>query len=442
MKLSPTLGRITDSQIAESSSLAFKSSLKVGEVLKGLVVRALDNKQFVISFKGHQLITEMDFPLKRGQEIQAKVVSLGENIRMSFMPATTTNGFSPEVVALLDQANFPVSQQTHDFAQILYQHKLPIDSKTLNSLIQYGQQANFPMGGDHNVLVTGWLLNLPSGSHLFQALQNLYYRREKLDFSLRALKNALNYSMQSPTDSVIDKTLVQEFLETINPLDFGTKNLAKQLSEFANGLGLSYERKLFLASQKQKNTQGFLQEKTLKANLLRLKSQFSPSTQLPDDSSSRIGKAIDSMLLQIDTLELAMNPLIAGRSQVYLQIPYASIKKDLSADVLGYSPDDESKLSIENMRLEMSIETENLGCLRVNLHILQRQMNCLIMSEEQRFSDFIIDEKIDLLERMQSIRYNLNNVAFQVVDLSKIEMEVVPRISRSAGNVGRIDVSA
>ena len=94
------------------------------------------------------------------------------------------------------------------------------------------------------------------------------------------------------------------------------------------------------------------------------------------------------------------------------------------------------------MRLEMSIETENLGCLRVNLHILQRQMNCLIMSEEQRFSDFIVDEKIDLLERMQSIRYNLNNVAFQVVDLSKIEMEVVPRISRSAGNVGRIDVSA
>ena len=109
---------------------------------------------------------------------------------------------------------------------------------------------------------------------------------------------------------------------------------------------------------------------------------------------------------------------------------------------MGYSPDDESKLNIENMRLEMSIETENLGCLRVNLHVLQRQMNCLIMSEEQRFSDFIVDEKNDLLERMQSIRYNLNNMAFQVVDLSKIEMEVVPRISRSTGNVGRIDVSA
>ena len=95
MKLSPTLSRITDSQIAESSSLAFKSSLKVGEVLKGLVVRVLDNKQFVISFKGHQLITEMDFPLRRGQEIQAKVVSLGENIRMSFVPTTTPNAPPP-----------------------------------------------------------------------------------------------------------------------------------------------------------------------------------------------------------------------------------------------------------------------------------------------------------------------------------------------------------
>ena len=137
-----------------------------------------------------------------------------------------------------------------------------------------------------------------------------------------------------------------------------------------------------------------------------------------------------------------MNPLITGRSQVYFQIPYSGNKKDLSAEVLGYNLDDQDKLDTENMRLEMSIETETLGSLKFDLRIKKRHMNCLIMSEKQQYNNFIVDEKIDLLERMKSIRYNLEDVAFQVVDSRRIRVDVVTDVSQMSVNMGRIDVSA
>ena len=90
----------------------------------------------------------------------------------------------------------------------------------------------------------------------------------------------------------------------------------------------------------------------------------------------------------------------------------------------------------------MSIETENLGSLKFDLRVQKRQMNCLIMSEKQQYNSFIIDEKVDLLERMQSIRYNLDDVAFQVIDSKRTGVEVITDISQISVNMGRIDVSA
>ena len=64
------------------------------------------------------------------------------------------------------------------------------------------------------------------------------------------------------------------------------------------------------------------------------------------------------------------------------------------------------------------------------------------MSEKQQYNNFIVDEKIDLLERMKSIRYNLEDVAFQVVDSRRIRVDVVTDVSQMSVNMGRIDVSA
>ena len=137
-----------------------------------------------------------------------------------------------------------------------------------------------------------------------------------------------------------------------------------------------------------------------------------------------------------------MNQFLAGRSQVYFQIPCRIGEKETSAEVLGYSPEEDVGLNPENMRLELLIETENLGRLKFDLRILQRQMNCTILAEKQEYSDFISDEKIVLLERIQALRYNLKDVALKVADRSEFQIQVVPNISELTGDMGRIDVSA
>ena len=310
---------------------------------------------------------------------------------------------------------------------------------------EYAQKADSLSRTNYNtnLLFTSWLLNFPPKSHLFQALKNLYYRQDKLDQRLRLLQNELRTLAKDSIISFGSKNeLSQQIMEATRSIAPNSNNLAEEIAKFVNQLGLSYERKLFLAGQKSNASETFLQRNNLKSDLIRLKTQLVSDKQHSDEFLGRIGKAIDSVLCQIDALELAMNPLITGRSQVYFQIPYSGNKKDLSAEVLGYNLDDQDKLDTENMRLEMSIETENLGSLKFDLRIKKRHMNCLIMSEKQQYNNFIVDEKIDLLERMKSIRYNLEDIAFQVVDSKRIRVDVVTDVSQMSVNMGRIDVSA
>ena len=441
MKLTPTLGRVTDPSLS-----SFKSGLKSGEILKGTVVRVLGNNQFLINFKGQKLVTEVKSRLSRGQEVEAKVISLIGGVRMSFVPTEKMPPkFDSEITSLLNDAGLPFNQRHLDFAQILYQNQTPIDSCIVIDFAEYAQKADSLSRTNYNtnLLFTSWLLNFPPKSHLFQALKNLYYRQDKLDQRLKLLQNELRALAKDSTISFGSKNeLSQQIMEATRSIAPNSDNLAEEIAKFVNQLGLSYERKLFLAGQKSNASETFLQRNNLKSDLIRLKIQLVSDKQYSDELLGRIGKAIDSVLCQIDALELAMNPLITGRSQVYFQIPYSGNKKDLSAEVLGYNLDDQDKLDEENMCLEMSIETENLGSLKFDLRIKKRRMNCLIMSEKQQYNNFIVDEKIDLLERMKSIRYNLEDVAFQVVDSKRIRVDVVTDVSQTTVNMGRIDVSA
>ena len=441
MKLTPTLGRVTDPSLS-----SFKSGLKSGEILKGTVVRVLGNNQFLINFKGQKLVTEVKSRLSRGQEVEAKVISLKGGVRMSFVPTDKIpTKFDSEITSLLNDAGLPFNQRHLDFAQILHQNQTPIDSCIMIDFAEYAQKADSLSRTNYNtnLLFTSWLLNFPPKSHLFQALKNLYYRQDKLDQRLKLLQNELRTLAKDSTISFGSKNeLSQQIMEATRSIAPNSNNLAEEIAKFVNQLGLSYERKLFLAGQKSNASETFLQRNNLKSDLIRLKIQLVSDKQYSDEFLGRIGKAIDSVLCQIDALELAMNPLITGRSQVYFQIPYSGNKKDLSAEVLGYNLDDQDKLDTENMRLEMSIETENLGSLKFDLRIKKRHMNCLIMSEKQQYNNFIVDEKIDLLERMKSIRYNLEDIAFQVVDSKRIRVDVVTDVSQMSVNMGRIDVSA
>ena len=143
MKLTPTFGRIQEAHTTDSSVSAFKTGLKVGDLIKGRVVRVLDQNRSIVNFKGYRLITEMDSPLTRGQGVQARVVSLDEQIRMRFIPLThETSQFSDQVVTLLTEADLPVNLQTHNLAQMLQQNQIPVTAETFNSFMQYIGQLN------------------------------------------------------------------------------------------------------------------------------------------------------------------------------------------------------------------------------------------------------------------------------------------------------------
>ena len=156
---------------------------------------------------------------------------------------------------------------------------------------------------------------------------------------------------------------------------------------------------------------------------------------------SQTVEAIERVFASIDSHELAMNRDVLNGGQFYLQIPLYYGDEYLTAEVLGRS-DSSDKIDLENLQLQMVIETENLGTLKVNLQVLHRDMICAILTEDLSYNSFIEREKGNLLSRMKALNYNLEDVRLQVVDKGEIGIDMIPITAALQSDLVRVDVSA
>ena len=436
------------SRASDQSLEDFRATLKVGDLVSGRVLRQVAENRFLVTFDGLNLVVETNIELSPQDNVQGRILSLDDQVtvRLTSHGAGATNR-SQSIAELLGNLNFPVDAQAKAFAKALVAYNMPLNAESLESLLNYASAVDIESSLPPNLITAAWLLKLPPQSHLISALQLIFEQRRDLVGGLQHLKNSLDLLLENLPKG-IDPLLINQILEFLT-LDPDDANFADQISEFASRLGLGYEAKLLALLDSRESIQGFLKStgRNLKVLLLQLNLQvkdFLSANGLRNAvhrNLSQTVEAIERVFASIDSHELAMNRDVLNGGQFYLQIPLYYGDEYLTAEVLGRS-DSSDKIDLENLQLQMVIETENLGTLKVNLQVLHRDMICAILTENLSYNSFIEREKGNLLSRMKALNYNLEDVRLQVVDKSEIGIDMIPITVALQSDLVRVDVSA
>ena len=436
------------SRASDQSLEDFRATLKVGDLVSGRVLRQVAENRFLVTFDGLNLVVETNIELSPQDNVQGRILSLDDQVtvRLTSHGAGATNR-SQSIAELLGNLNFPVDAQAKAFAKALVAYNMPLNAESLESLLNYASAVGIESSLPPNLITAAWLLKLPPQSHLISALQLIFEQRRDLVGGLQHLKNSLDLLLENLPKG-IDPLLINQILEFLT-LDPDDANFADQISEFASRLGLGYEAKLLALLDSRESIQGFLKStgRNLKVLLLQLNLQvkdFLSANGLHNAvhrNLSQTVEAIERVFASIDSHELAMNRDVLNGGQFYLQIPLYYGDEYLTAEVLGRS-DSSDKIDLENLQLQMVIETENLGTLKVNLQVLHRDMICAILTENLSYNSFIEREKGNLLSRMKALNYNLEDVRLQVVDKGEIGIDMIPITAAFQSDLVRVDVSA
>ena len=436
------------SRASDQSLEDFRATLKVGDLVSGRVLRQVAENRFLVTFDGLNLVVETNIELSPQDNVQGRILSLDDQVtvRLTSHGAGATNR-SQSIAELLGNLNFPVDAQAKAFAKALVAYNMPLNAESLESLLNYASAVDIESSLPPNLITAAWLLKLPPQSHLISALQLIFEHRRDLVGGLQHLKNSLDLLLENLPKG-IDPLLINQILEFLT-LDPDDANFADQISEFASRLGLGYEAKLLALLDSRESIQGFLKStgRNLKVLLLQLNLQvkdFLSANGLRNAvhrNLSQTVEAIERVFASIDSHELAMNRDVLNGGQFYLQIPLYYGDEYLTAEVLGRS-DSSDKIDLENLQLQMVIETENLGTLKVNLQVLHRDMICAILTEDLSYNSFIEQEKGNLLSRMKALNYNLEDVRLQVVDKGEIGIDMIPITAALQSDLVRVDVSA
>ncbi|MEC7868656.1 MAG: hypothetical protein VYE00_13535 [Candidatus Poribacteria bacterium] len=436
------------SRVSDQSLEDFRATLKVGDLVNGRVLRQVAENRFLVTFDGLNLVVETNIELSPQDNVQGRILSLDDQVtvRLTSHSAGATNR-SQSIAELLGNLNFSVDAQAQAFAKALVAYNMPLNAESLESLLNYASAVGIESSLPPNLITAAWLLKLPPQSHLISALQLIFEQRRDLVGGLQHLKSSLDLLLENLPKG-IDPLLINQILEFLT-LDPGDANFTDQISEFASRLGLGYEAKLLALLDSQESIQGFLKStgRNLKVLLLQLNLQVKDCLSANGLGSavhrnlSQTAEAIERVFASIDSHELAMNRDVLNGGQFYLQIPLYYGDKYLTAEVLGRS-DSSDKIDLENLQLQMVIETENLGTLKVNLQVLHRDMICAILTEDLSYNSFIEREKDNLLSRMKALNYNLEDVRLQVVDKGEIGIDMIPITAALQSDLVRVDVSA
>ncbi|MCZ6679395.1 MAG: hypothetical protein O7E52_19355 [Candidatus Poribacteria bacterium] len=442
--------RPSDIRVSGRTLDQFRANLKVGDLIRGRVVGRFDNNKALVNFRGFNIITEMVTVPNRGEVIEARIISVGDQIAMRVIPTTPTGVNSSTTIAdLLSTLDLPITGQTQAMVKALIHHNLPLTRENVESLIQYAAlfdgDANVPM----DLVALSWLLDLPPNSHLFDALRLLFGDRERLGTQLQKVRTLLVGLLTDMPDGM-DATLVQNLLQLIEHTT--QEDFSSQIQRFMAQLGLGYEAQLFAAVGDATLLREFLQRShgNLKGALLRLRSQIlmrQRESNLPEPLQQRLApvmEALDGILTTIDAHEIAVNHKLANGNQFYLQIPYWLGNQPGTAEILAKSSGSgpNRRLDPESMQLELRIETVHLGTVKIHLHTLQRQMNATILTENSQYCDFIQMYKGDLLSRMRALNYDIKDLGLRVAAPDDLRLEPISLSPVLEGELAQIDATA
>jgi hypothetical protein len=397
----------------------FKSSLRIGQILKGRVLYILDDRRSLIRFRGFNVVTESQERLFRGQLVTARVIEIGDKVIMRIVRDGAAQGEQGNVMQvvsvdeILEDIGITPDRFTRSLVEAMIRYNMPIRPDLVESMSVFLMEIGRADMAEAVVLAK--LIGLPLHQSLISALNEvikgdiggMISRLQRIASDLPAAETQMLYNL----------------LEEIS------------VEGFPRLAGLNYENLLMRAAVTGESPPQELRE-TLKGIILRLME----GGDLPD----RVLAELESILRNLEgqqLLNLPREPVRYDLPIFFLQVPVRFEDEFKTVYIKAY-PDSEGKLSPESMKLDLLFETQNMGKIRVSLMMVERKMTIRTWVENEEVRGFIEKSADDLISRIEEMRYQVDLFSCEVNPRRVSSFEILPPETSALGEQKRVNIMA
>jgi len=427
----------------------FKSRLQVGQVLSGRVLLAFEDNKYLVRFMGNNVITSSEASFNKGDVVNVLVTNVGDKVEMRLLPHKTANQQNSIIRAIsveeiLESLNIPVTQNTIEIANALIRDGIPLTKSAIEELLTHLNSVSGNKNEVVELLALAKALELPINDRVLSNLRLLLSQRLSIGEQLSQLKAEIT-QLISTNGNLADEQILANLTELIEQIAINPEevNVVSQIRSFLARLGISHEKTLLLLG-KAGNVDNLLEN--LRANLKSLLLQTRENLLTADGSAPRSAEAerllalVDGMLQNIEVQQLANQKLSELLPHFYLQIPYTVDGQTVTLEVKGRS-EGRDKIDPENIQLDFSIKTVNLGLVRIHLTIVNKHISCDIKVEDERVRTFVNQFTGELTERLQNLNYRMTSIGCHI-DTEEIPvMRLVQQTMQSIDKLFHIDLT-
>ena len=410
---------------------------------------AFEGNNYLVRFIGNNVITSSETPFNQGDVVNALVTNIGDKVEMKLLPHQTANQQSSIIRALsveeiLANLNVPVTQNTIEIATALIRNGAPLTKNTIEQLLAYLGS----MSGDNNemveLLALAKALELPINDRVLSNLRLLLSQRSFIGEQLSQLQAEIT-PLISTNERLVDEQILANLTELIEQTTINPEkgDVASQIRAFLSRLGISHEKTLLLLSESS-NIDNLLGN--LRANLKSLLLQTRENLLSVDGNepsspeAERLLTLVEGMLQNIEVQQLANQKLSELLPHFYFQIPFVVDGKTVTLEVKGRS-EGRDKIDSENVQLDFSIKTINLGLVRIHLTIVKGHVSCDIKVENEEVRAFVNQFTGELTERLQNLNYKMTSIGCHIDTENTPVMRLVQETMQAINNLFHIDLT-
>jgi len=426
----------------------FKSQLRVGQVLKGRVLLVFEGDNYLVRFANNNVITSSETPFNKGELVDVLVTNIGDKVEMKLLPHKTANQQTSIIRALsveeiLEDLSVPVTKNAIELANALIRNGVPLTKNTLEELLAYLSNVSDNNSEMAEVLALAKALELPINERVLSNLRLLLSQRSSIGEQLSQLKTELA-RLVSTNEKLVDEHILANLAELIEQITITPEegDVASQIRSFLSRLGISHEKTLLFLNEAN-NVDNLLGN--LRANLKSLLLQTRENLLATDGGepgaadTERLLSFVEGMLQNIEVQQLASQKLSELLPHFYLQIPYVVDGKTVTLEVKGRS-EASDKIDPDNVHLDFSVKTVNLGVVRIHLAIVKRYVTCDIKVENEKVKAFVNRFTWELTEKLQNLNYKTASIDCHIDTEEAPVMKLVQQTVQAIDKLFHIDL--
>jgi len=427
----------------------FISTLTVGQLLEGRVVKALSDHTFLINFKGLEVVAESAVSLKAGEQIQVRVVQthpqvvmnpVGEAETAQEMVSTLSISPGPGTTRQLTLMLSP-SQREAFFATLtvgqllegkmvkaLSDHTFLINFKGLEVVaesavaLKAGEQIQVRVVQTHPQMVVSLITEALPEQKVLSLIRSYLPLNLNWGELVESLSRILKSEERSLLEVTVGKEMVEQLVTCLSSLFYDESKVGESnyLRQFIERSGLLYESKL---THTLFQGEGAVQQpfattaRDLKGLLLELSQKLEDgmgrSKEPGEVVSGKVGELLQMVHSSIKRIELhQLVNYLTGKNdqQLVFQIPFALPEGVKTAELYlryGGQRGKKKKSDHDEFYIIFLLAMRGLGDLRMDTHIVKKSINCTIQVGKKETAHFVKNNLSDLSQRLEALGFKV-----------------------------------